>query len=217
MDLAQARFNMIEQQIRTWHVLDSDVLQRLQEIKREEFLPETSRGLAFVDMEVPLGNGQVMLSPRIEARIIQDLELKPTDKVLEIGTGTGYLTALLASFAQHVHSVDIDPEMSALATKNLSAHNIRNVTLSVGDGSQGWDKFAPYDVIVITGSLPVLPETFKQQLAQGGRLFAILGDAPAMSATLISRISTDTFTSRQLFETCTPLLTHAKQPERFAF
>lgn len=217
MDLEQARFNMIEQQIRTWHVLNTDVLQRLQEIKREEFLPEQSRALAFVDMEIPLGNGQVMLPPKIEARLIQELNLKPTDKVLEIGTGTGYLTALLASFTRHVHSVEIDPQMQALATKNLSAHNIKNVTVSVGDGSHGWDKFAPYDVIVVTGSVPMLPEAFKQQLAQGGRLIAIIGDAPAMAATLITREGSDTFSTRKLFETCTPLLMHAEQPERFVF
>lgn len=217
MDLEQARFNMIEQQIRTWYVLDTTVLDRLKVVRREDYVPEKSRALAFVDMEIPLGGGQVMLAPKMEARIVQDLNLKPGDKVLEIGTGSGYLTALLASFAGHVHSVELDPALQAQAAANLARHGIGNVTLAVGDGAHGWDKAAPYDVIVVTGSMPMLPDAFKKQLNPGGRLFAILGEAPAMSATLLTRVGSDTFTERRLFETCTPPLLHAQQPERFTF
>ena len=217
MHLEQARFNMIEQQIRTWYVLDTTVLDRLKRVRREDYVPEQSRALAFVDMEIPLGGGQVMLAPKMEARIVQDLNLKATDKVLEIGTGSGYLTALLASFVQHVDSVEIDPALKALAAANLARNGVSNVTLSVGDGAHGWNKGALYDVIVITGSLPVLPDAFKKQLNQGGRLFVILGEAPAMSATLLTRVGSDTFTERRLFETCTPALLHAQQPERFTF
>lgn len=217
MDLEQARFNMIEQQIRTWYVLDTTVLDRLRQIKREDYVAEKNRPLVFVDMEIPLGGGQVMLAPKMEARIVQDLHLKSTDKVLEIGTGSGYLTALLASFSQHVHSVEIDPGLSVLAQARLSQHGITNVTLHVGDGAHGWDKGAPYDVIVVTGSMPMLPDSFKKQLSPGGRLFAILGEEPVMSATLLTRVGSDTFTERKLFETCTPALIHAQQPERFTF
>lgn len=217
MDLEQARFNMIEQQIRTWNVLDGKVLERLRDVRREDYVPEGQRALAFVDMELPLGGGQVMLAPKLEARIVQELDLKAGDKVLEIGTGSGYLTALLASFAQHVYSVEIDPALSARAAERLSAHGVGNVTLSVGDGAHGWDKSAPYDVIVITASLPLLPDAFRKQLQVGGRLFAIIGEAPVMSATLITRVGSDTFTERKLFETCTTALQHAAQPERFTF
>lgn len=217
MDLEQARFNMIEQQIRTWHVLDDDVLQRLKTVRREDYVPEGQRELAFVDMEIPLGGGQVMLAPRVEARIVQELHLKPTDKVLEIGTGSGYLTALLASFAQHVYSVEVDPAIKARAEATLQRQGVSNVTLSVGDGAHGWDKNAPYDVIVLTGSVPVLAEAFRKQLNAGGRLFAIIGEAPVMSATLLTRVGSDTFTERKLFETCTAPLLHAPQPERFVF
>lgn len=217
MDLEQARFNMIEQQIRPWNVLDTTVLERLKLIKREDYVPEKSRALAFVDMELPLGDGQVMLAPKMEARIVQDLNLKPSDTVLEIGTGSGYLTALLASFVRHVHSVEVDPAHKSTAEAKLKQHGVSNVTLHIGDGAHGWDKAAPYDVIVVTGSLPILPDAFKKQLAQGGRLFVILGEAPVMTATLLTRVGPDTFTERTLFETCTPALLHAQQPERFAF
>lgn len=217
MDLEHARFNMIEQQIRTWHVLDETVLERLKSVRREDYVPPALRAMAFVDMELPLGDGQVMLPPRVEARIVQDLALRPGDKVLEIGTGTGYLTALLASFAQHVYSVEVDPALKSLAEDNLKRQGVSNVTLSVGDGAHGWDKNAPYDVIVLTGSVPVLADAFKKQLNAGGRLFAIIGDAPVMSATLITRVGSDTFTERKLFETCTVALQHAPQPERFTF
>jgi protein-L-isoaspartate(D-aspartate) O-methyltransferase len=178
MDIEQARFNMVEQQIRPWDVLDQDVLDLLLAVKREEFVPPQYRSLAFVDMEIPLGHGEHMWSPKLEARVIQELQLKKTDKVLEVGTGSGYLTALLASQTAHVHSVDCVAEFVADAGKKLANHGLGNVSLETSDGAQGWPAQGPYDVIVMTGSLPVLPDLLPKQLAPGGRLFVILGDAP---------------------------------------
>ena len=216
-ELEQSRFNMIEQQIRTWEVLDPVVLTLLKDVPREDFVPPHYLGLAFADLEIPIGHGQMMLSPKMEARIVQSLNLKNTDKVLEIGTGSGYMTALLAKLAQQVVSVDCVPELTATARKNLERHNITNVTLEVGDAAHGWTANAPYDVIVLTGSVPVLPEGLQEQLTIGGRLFAVVGEAPVMEATLIRRVADQAFRSDVLFETCVPELTGAPQPERFSF
>lgn len=216
-ELEQSRFNMIEQQIRTWEVLDPVVLTLLKDVPREDFVPPQYLGLAFADLEIPIGHGQMMLSPKMEARIVQSLNLKKTDKVLEIGTGSGYMTALLAKLAQQVISVDCVPELTATARKNLERHNITNVTLEVGDAAHGWTANAPYDVIVLTGSVPVLPEGLQEQLTIGGRLFAVVGEAPVMEATLIRRVADQAFRSDVLFETCVPELTGAQQPERFSF
>lgn len=216
-ELEQSRFNMIEQQIRTWEVLDPVVLTLLKEVPREDFVPPQYLGLAFADLEIPIGHGQMMLSPKMEARIVQSLSLKKTDKVLEIGTGSGYMTALLAKLAQQVVSVDCIPELTATARRNLEHHNITNVTLEVGDAAHGWTANAPYDVIVLTGSVPVLPEGLQEQLTIGGRLFAVVGEAPVMEATLIRRVADQAFRSDVLFETCVPELTGAPQPERFSF
>jgi protein-L-isoaspartate(D-aspartate) O-methyltransferase len=217
MNIEQARFNMIEQQIRPWNVLDQKVLNLLTEVKREEYVPETYRTLAFVDMEIPLGHDEVMLSPKLEARMLQELGLKPTDKVLEVGTGSGYLTALLARQAAHVYSVEIVPELKLSAEKKLQAHDINNVTLETGDAARGWDSHGPYDAIVLTGSVPVLPEAFLKSLKVGGRLFAIMGDAPAMEAKLITRVAEGAYNTADLFETSISLLKNAVQPERFVF
>lgn len=216
-ELEQSRFNMIEQQIRTWEVLDPVVLTLLKDVPREDFVPPQYLGLAFADLEIPIGHGQMMLSPKMEARIVQSLNLKKTDKVLEIGTGSGYMTALLAKLAQQVVSVDCVPELTTIARKNLQRHNITNVTLEVGDAAHGWTANAPYDVIVLTGSVPVLPEGLQEQLTIGGRLFAVIGEAPVMEATLIRRVADQAFRSVVLFETCVPELTGAPQPERFSF
>lgn len=216
-ELEQSRFNMIEQQIRTWEVLDPVVLTLLKDVPREDFVPPQYLGLAFADLEIPIGHGQMMLSPKMEARIVQSLNLKKTDKVLEIGTGSGYMTALLAKLAQQVVSVDCVPELTATARKNLERHHIANVTLEVGDAAHGWTANAPYDVIVLTGSVPILPEGLQQQLTIGGRLFAVVGEAPVMEATLIRRVADQAFRSDVLFETCVPELTGAPQPERFSF
>ncbi len=221
MDIEQSRFNMVEQQIRPWEVLDQEVLRLLFELRREEFVPAAYRSLAFVDMEIPLGYGEVMLAPKFEARILQELQVRETDRILEIGSGSGYLTALLARKGGHVYTVEIVPELKAMAEKNLDSHGIRNVTLELGDASLGWSTHAPYDVIVLTGSTPVLPAAFTKSLKPGGRLFAVVGDAPVMQAVLANRVSregeTDAYNTVGLFETCIAPLKNAKQPERFTF
>ena len=216
-DIEQARFNMIEQQIRTWEVLDTAVLELLKQVPREDFVSEQYKGLAFADLEIPIGHGQTMLSPKMEARIVQALQIKPSDRVLEIGTGSGYLTALLAKMAGHVYSVESVAELSETARARLAAHGIRNVTLEVGNAAQGWTAHAPYDVIVYTGSLPVAPERVQNSLAMDGRMFVVVGEAPVMQATMIRRISADGFRREVLFETCLPALSSAPQPERFHF
>lgn len=217
MNLEQARFNMVEQQVRTWDVLDQDVLDLLFELKREEFLPERVRALAFVDMPVPIGFGEVALPPKLEARILQELSLKKTDRVLEIGSGCGYMTALLAKCTQRVISVEIIAELSAFAEKNLRAQAIENVTIAVGDGAQGWRSAAAFDVIVLTGSTPVLPDAFLQSLNPGGRLFAVVGEEPIMKAMLISKGAGGDIEQHELFETCIAPLKNAAQREQFVF
>lgn len=217
MDLEQARFNMVEQQIRPWEVLDQTVLDLLFKVRREEFVPAAYRSLAFFDMEIPLGQGESMWSPKLEARALQALQLKKTDKVLEVGTGSGYLTALLASLAGHVYSVEIHPDLIKDAETRLKAHGFDNITLETGDASLGWEKHAPYDVIIVTGSLPVMPANLPAQLAPGGRLFAITGDDPVMEAQLFTCVSHGVFRTESLFETSVKPLVNAVQPERFVF
>jgi protein-L-isoaspartate(D-aspartate) O-methyltransferase len=202
MNLEQTRFNMVEQQIRTWDVLDPEVIKLLFELRREEFVPASYRTLAFVDMEIPLGHGEVMLAPKMEARILQELQVTKTDRILEIGSGSGYLTSLLAKKGRHVYSVEVLPELKIIAEQNLQAHGITNVTLEVGDASHGWPEHGPYDVIVLTGSTPVLPEEFQKSLVVGGRLFVVEGEAPAMNATLITCVKKGTYNRVGLFETC---------------
>ena len=217
MDLEQARTNMVEQQIRTWEVLDQDVLDLLYVVPREDFVPAQYAGLAFADLEIPLGHGQSMLSPKLEARIVQSLELGCADRVLEVGTGSGYMTALMASLAGQVYSVDCVAEFTEQARQRLAAHGIDNVTLETGDAARGWPAHAPYDVIVLTGSVPVLDPALQQGLAVGGRLLAVIGEAPVMCATLVRRVSETAFHSEVLFETCVPALANAPQPDRFVF
>lgn len=216
-DIERARFFMVEQQIRTWEVLDPVVLDLLMRVHRENFVPPAHRALAFADMEIPLGHGEVMLAPKIEARMLQALGIKDGDSVLEIGTGSGHMTALLASLARHVFSVDIQSEFTKNAAAPLAAAGIRNVTLETGDAARGWDKHGPYDVIVLTGSLPVLPESFQQSLNPGGRLLAVVGEAPAMQAQLVTRGQGGDCRVTTLFETCIPPLKNAQQPRRFVF
>lgn len=212
-----ARFNMIEQQIRTWEVLDPTVLQLLNDIPREQFVPAAYQGLAFADLEIPIGHGQLMLSPKLEGRLLQALSIKNSDHVLHIGTGTGYLTALLAKLAKHVVSVEIEPELSALAAQHLKAQQIQNITLEVGDAAHGWSQQAPCDVILFGASSPVEPANVRQQLAIGGRMLIVLGSAPVMRATLIQRISEHGFREDVLFETCIAPLTNATQAQPFQF
>jgi protein-L-isoaspartate(D-aspartate) O-methyltransferase len=212
-----ARFNMIEQQIRTWEVLDPVVLQLLNDTPREFFVPEAYQGLAFADLEIPIGCEQKMLSPKLEARIVQALNLRKTDRVLHVGTGTGYLTALLAKLTQHVISVEIYPELSHQAAQNLQVNHIHNVDLKVGDAAYGWPMEAPYDAIVFGASSPVEPSGVREQLAIGGRMLIVLGKAPAMHATLIQRISENGFREDVLFETCIDPLINAEQGKQFTF
>jgi protein-L-isoaspartate(D-aspartate) O-methyltransferase len=217
MNPEQARLNMVESQIRTWEVLDQTVLDLLLSVRREEFVPERYRSLAFADMQIPLGHGEVMLAPKMEARMLQELGVRRTDKILEVGTGSGYVTALLARLGGQVVTVERIMEFSQAATRKLAGHGLQNVKLHVGDGSEGWPAQAPFDVILLTGSVPVLSESFQQQLAVGGRLLAVIGDPPVMTANLITRASERAFNSVGLFETAIPPLRNVKQPERFVF
>ena len=216
-NIGEARFNMIEQQIRTWEVLDPVVLDVLDAVPRENFVAESQIGLAFADVELPIGEGQTMLSPKLEGRILQSLHIKKTDKVLLVGTGSGYLTALLATLAQHVYAVEIYPELSNAAQYRLQAQNIHNVTLYVADAANGFANAAPYDVIVFAGSLPLRPIAAEKMLNVGGRLFAVIGDLPIMSATVTERISEASFRHEVIFETCLPVLENAPQATKFAF
>ena len=217
MNIEQARFNMIEQQIRPWEVLDQQVLDLLFVVKREDFVPAAYRNLAFADMEIPIGSGQVMLAPRVEARLLQELGIKKTDKVLEIGTGSGYMAALLAARAEHVITVESRPALAAMARQNFERAGIANVTLEVGDGANGWSQRAPYDVIVISGSLPVLPASLLKQLRVGGRLAAIVGTAPVMEAQLVTCSVEGVYNTVNLFETVVPALDGGETVPTFSF
>ena len=215
MNIEQARFNMIEQQIRPWEVLDQKVLNLIADVPREEFVPTSYRNLAFADMNVPIGYNEVMMAPKLEARMLQALAIQPHDSVLEIGTGTGYVTTLLAKLARHVDSVDVHEEFIAAAMGKLASDGTLNVSLFQGDAAQGWARNAPYDVIAITGSLPLLPKSFQESLRIGGRLFVIVGDAPVMEAKLITRVGEHEYQEQGLFETDIPPLRNALQPNRF--
>jgi protein-L-isoaspartate(D-aspartate) O-methyltransferase len=223
MNLEQARFNMVEQQIRTWEVLDQEVLDLLYVIPREEFVPAQYRALAFSDLELPLeegtraGEGERMWQPKLEARVVQELALKKTDRVLEVGTGSGYLTALLAHRAAEVRSVELKPALAAFGRANLERHGTDNAVLELGDAARGWEPGAPYDAIVLTGSTPVLPRAFLEQLRPGGRLFAVVGEAPAMQARLTVCTAPGAWHSVDLFETVIRPLANAEQARRFRF
>ncbi len=218
-NIEQARFNMVEQQIRTWDVLNQEILDLLYRIHREDFVPEAYRSLAFCDLEIPLGEapGERMWAPRMEARVLQELKLKRSESVLEVGTGSGYLCALLSQCAGRVVSVDISSRLAKLGETNLAAQGIDNAIVEVGDAALGWPKKAPYDVIVLTGSVPVLPASLLDQLKPGGRMFAIVGDAPVMSARMISKNSSSAIHQDEMFETCAAPLDNAQQPVRFQF
>ncbi|MDH3411527.1 MAG: protein-L-isoaspartate O-methyltransferase [Gammaproteobacteria bacterium] len=215
MNLQQARFNMVEQQIRTWEVLDHMVLDLLEQAPRHEYVPEAYRNLAYADIAVPLGNGEVMMPPRVEARLLQSLNIGAEDKALEVGTGSGFLTSLLASLAREVVSVEISDILADQGRRNLEAHGVTDVILEHGDAVRGWGTHAPYDVIAVTGSVPILEPFFQQQLSIGGRLFIIVGEAPAMEALLIRRTGEDQWFTESLFETVIPNLRGAREPDRF--
>lgn len=215
-DYEQARFNMVEQQIRTWEVLDQRVLDLLFAVKREEFVPPAYKALAFADLELPLANGARMWTPKMEARVIQELTLGTNDRVLEIGTGSGYLTALLASLSGDVTSVEIERALAGPAAERLARLGFSNVRVEVGDGARGFGN-ATYDVIVLTGSTPLLPERFFEQLAPGGRLFAVVGEAPVMVARLVRVDAPGARVTIDLFETVVAPLVNALAPARFEF
>ena len=216
MDFERARFNMIEQQIRTWDVLDQEVLDLLFIVRREEYVPSAYRELAFADLEIPLGDGERMWTPKMEARVLQELELRKDESVLEIGTGSGYLTALLAARSADVTSVEIVPRLGSEAQAKLRRAGVANVRLETGDGAQGYGD-AQYDAIVLTGSTPVLPESWLAQLKPGGRLFAVVGDPPVMTARMTHWTGPGAITSQDLFETVIAPLRNAAQPRRFVF
>ncbi len=217
MNIEQARFNMIEQQIRPWEVLDPTVLELLFEVKREDFVPPEQRDLAFADLEVPLGHGESMMAPKVEARILQELDIQPHETVYEVGTGSGYLTALLARRARHVTSAEIHGDLQARAARALAAAGIDNVTLLEGDSARGPLAESAFEVIVMTGSTPVLPQAFLDRLKPGGRLFAVVGDLPVMKAVLVRQPVAGSFQHVELFETLLKPLVNAAQPSRFKF
>ena len=217
MDIEQARFNMVEQQIRTWEVLDAAVLDLLFQVKREAFVPPEHAELAFADLEVPLGHGEAMLQPKIEARIIQDLAIQPHETVYEVGTGSGYLTALLAHRARHVTSAEIHPDLLQRAQGNLDRTGLTNVTLLAGDSARAPLAESAFDVIVLGGSTPILPQAFLDRLSPGGRLFAVVGDRPVMKAVVVRQPVAGSFQHTEVFETVLKPLVNAAQPPRFRF
>lgn len=212
-----ARFNMVEQQVRPWDVLDPQVLELMESMPREAFVPQAYQNVAYADIDIPIGHGEVMLAPKYVGRMLQALNLHEGDVALEVGCGTGYVTALLAKTCREVYSVDIHQDFVDTTAKNLATLDITNITLETGDASHGWDAHAPYDVIFISGSLPVLPETFQKSLNRGGRLVAIVGDSPVMEAVLISRTGLHEWSQEALFETDIRPLENATKPQRFIF
>jgi protein-L-isoaspartate(D-aspartate) O-methyltransferase len=217
MNVEQARFNMIEQQIRPWDVLDQDVLSLLSIVRREDFMPPAYRALAFVDMQVPLPEGQFMLEPKLEARLLQDLKLARHEKVLEIGAGSGHMAALLAHRAQHVVTLDNRAALARLAAANLRRAGVMNVTVREADGAQGLPGEAPFDAILLSGSVASAPSALLDQLKVGGRLMAIVGELPVMRATLVTRVSERDFRSVDIFDTVAPRLDGFAEPPRFRF
>ena len=217
MNFEQARFNMVEQQIRPWEVLDQDVLDLLMTVKREEFVPAVYRDLAFTEVEIPIGCGQVMLKPVIEGKVLQALRLGKADSVLEIGTGSGYFAALLAARTEWVRTIELEPELVKLAGANLARNGVENVVVVQGDGIGGWAERAPYDVIVVSGGLPFVPQALLEQLKVGGRLFAFVGEAPVMKARLVTCEAEGRFRTEDIFETVVPMLKDAPQRDGFSF
>ena len=223
MNIEQVRFNMVEQQIRTWDVLDTDVLDLLHTLKRENFVPPVQREFALMDVELPLSSvapsatGELMWSPKMEARVAQDVDLHGFEQVLEVGSGSGYLTALLASRSAQVTSVEINPMLAKFAAANLAKAGITNATVETGDAARGWIAHAPYDVIVFTGSMEVMPDDVLAQLKPGGKIFVILGKAPVMRAQLITATANGGRSERTLFETVVAPLTNAALAPGFVF
>jgi protein-L-isoaspartate(D-aspartate) O-methyltransferase len=217
MDWEHARYLLVEQQIRPWDVLDQKVLDRVLTVKREDFVPADKKALAFVDSELPIGHEATMLAPKVEARFLQDVEVQPSDKVLIAGAGTGYLMALAAGLASQVYGVEIEPELASQAEANLARAGVRNARVVVGDAVRGFAEQAPFDVVIVTGSFASVPATLKEQLAVGGRLIAIVGELPIMSATLIRRVDHNAYSEEKLFEYNLPRMKNAPAVSAFTF
>jgi len=218
--LKQARENMIEQQVRPWDVLDQRVLDVLAQVPRDEFVAEEHRGLAYSDYQLPIGFGQTLFKPTVDGRLLQTLALKPTDSVLEIGTGSGYLTTCLARLSQHCDSIEIHPELHAKAKSYIDALGVTNVSLHLQDGSEAWDSRDAYDAIAFGGAIGEIPETYKQKMALGGRLFAVIGDnnQPTMEAIQLTRLSETEWITDSLFETqVDPLVNFSVTEKAFVF
>ena len=217
MNLEQARFNMIEQQIRPWEVLDQAVLSLLAAVRREDFVPPAYRALAFVDTEVPLPEGQCMLAPKVEARLLQDLHVGRHERVLEVGAGSGFMAALLAHRAQRVTTLESRPVLAAMARANLQRAGVANVDVREADGAKGWPAESPFDVILLSGSVPAVPQPLLDQLKVGGRLAAIEGQEPVMRAVLFTKVAERQFRRVELFDTVAPRLDGFAEPSRFSF
>lgn len=217
MNFEKARFNMVEQQIRPWEVLDFGVLDVLMSVRREEFVPEAYKSLALSEAEIPLGHGASMLIPVIEGKILQAIQVKRSDKVLEVGAGSGYFAALLAARADWVRTVEIDPALVTMAHENLKRYGVENVIVEEGDAIRGWPGNAPYDLIVVSGGVPFIPETLLQQIKVGGRLFAFVGEPQLMTATLVTQVSEGNFRTESLFENAVPMMRNAPQKSQFKF
>lgn len=217
MNFDHARHNMVEQQVRPWEVLDSRVLKLLETLHREDFVPVRYRKLAFADLNIPLDHGQAMMKPVVEGRMLQALELRDDETVLEIGTGSGWITACLASLAKRVVSVELFESLSEAARRTLKDKDIDNVELECGDAMEAWQPEQAHDVLVVTGSVEAVPDQFRGWVNPGGRMFIVTGDAPTMSATLHTRLGATEWQEEILFETVLPRLVHAESPPRFQF
>jgi len=217
MNFEQARNNMVKQQIRPWEVIDHRVLETLDSIQREDFVPSRYRKLAYADMAIPLDHGQQMMHPVIEGRLLQAIDLQADETVLEIGTGSGFLSACLATLGKAVCSVDIHPELSAQACKTLKNKKINNIECFTGDALNGWMPEQAHDVVVVTGGVRDIPKVFMEWVNPGGRLFIISGNSPVMEARLLKRLNISDWEDTSLFETDLPLLVNAEQATQFQF
>ncbi|MSQ99751.1 MAG: protein-L-isoaspartate O-methyltransferase [Xanthomonadales bacterium] len=217
MNFERARSNMVEQQVRTWEVLDSKVLGLMENVHREDFVPLRYRKLAFADLSVPLAMGQSMMCPRVEGRMLQALDLQQEDSILEIGTGSGFITACLSLMARHVVSVELFEELYLEAEIRLRDKHMHNVELYVGDAMTGWQPQQAHDVVVVTGSVPAVPKSFRDWVNPGGRMFVVVGESPAMEARLLTRVGFSDWLEESLFETDLPRLMNSTPPANFDF
>jgi protein-L-isoaspartate(D-aspartate) O-methyltransferase len=217
MNFDQARQNMVENQVRPWEVLDGRVLDVLRHVRREDFVPAAHRQLAFADLNLPLGHGEVMMKPVVEGRVLQALALKPEDSVLEIGTGSGFLTACLANLAAQVTSVDVHADFTATASQRLQAAGIANVQLQTGEAVNDWQPQGTFDAVIVTGAVYRIPDRFLGWLKPGGRLLVVRGESPVQQVLVLTHEGNDRYREESLFETDLPYLAHAEPPRRFVF